>query len=212
MGLFGRIYTFTGVMLFVALVFSGCSPDSALRYAPGDRGPGMGVVFHATDQPFPCGPDLSGYCSFLEVAPAGWFDGLSDPVATMTGMRYEYSQLVQDYTATERIGVGGHNTLILSQNKTSSVALAAQYAGGGLRDWYLPSKDELTLLQKSQSLPIGLKPDIYWSSSEYDAWGEFVWVAHMDPPRDASISDQKFIPLYPHLKVDRAYVRPVRAF
>lgn len=202
-------------LCLLASVASSCTKDAPPKYAIGDQGPGMGTVFYVADEPFLCGSELRGYCSFLEVAPAGWSGDDTDPVSTMSIVPYKYSQYVKDYIATEPVGLGMHNTLVFTSDTNSpasAVDVAAQYTGGGLRDWYLPSRDELTLLQKSQSSSMGLKPDVYWSSSEYDAWGEFVWVAHMDPIRDAPISDQQFIPLYPHLKADRAYVRPVRAF
>lgn len=213
----GQKYTLVKILVLCLLVSaaSSCTKDEKPKYALGDQGPGMGTIFYVADKPFPCGFELSEYCSFLEVAPAGWSADDKDPVATMSLVPYKYSQYVKDHTATEPVGLGMHNTLVLTSDTNSpasAVEVAAQYNGGGLSDWYVPSLQELLLLQKSQSRSTGLQADVYWSSSEYDTFGTMMWAIHMFNPKSEEWLTSDYIPPSPIAKVDRGYVRPIRAF
>ena len=71
------------------------------------------------------------------------------------------------------IGSGSSNTdLIIKQNGkgiTYAAGLARLYRGGGYKDWYLPSKDELKELFKAKDKVGGFSTNAYWYSSEYDA-------------------------------------------
>ncbi len=202
-------------VFLLAVLTPSCVKDTTPEYAPGDQGPGMGTIFYVADKPFPCGFELKEYCSILEVAPAGWYNGEKDPVATMSLVPFKYSQYMQDFSATEAIGAGRHNTLVLASDANtpaSAVDMASQYSGGGLRDWYLPSLQELVLLRESQSSSSGFLPDTYWSSSEYDAYGTVMWTAHMYDPAAQEYGYPDFIDPTPVAKVKRGYVRPIRAF
>jgi hypothetical protein len=82
------------------------------------------------------------------------------------------------------IGTGLANTnAIVAQNgvgSTYAAGLARAYNGGGLTDWFLPSKDELNQLYDNR-VAIGVfvdspSPSSYWSSSEAtnnSAWRQF---------------------------------------
>lgn len=48
----------------------------------------------------------------------------------------------------------------------SAAALARAYRGGGFRDWFLPSKDELNQLYINRAVVGAFAVDYYWSSSE----------------------------------------------
>lgn len=204
-----------GALFILVAAASSCTEDSTPKYALGEQGPGMGTIFYIAPEPFPCGSLLNEYCSFLEVAPLGWYGDAKDPAATMSRIPYNYSQYAKDHLATEPIGLGMHNTLILTGDKNSpasAVEIASQYNGGGLSDWYLPSLRELVLMQTSQSPSTGLAPDIYWSSSEYDIFGTMTWAVHMFNPGSEERVTSDFIEPSPAAKTDLAYIRPIRAF
>ncbi|MFH1097444.1 MAG: DUF1566 domain-containing protein, partial [Candidatus Desantisbacteria bacterium] len=56
----------------------------------------------------------------------------------------------------------------------NAVKICASYRGGGYSDWYLPSREELNLLQKQRNVVGGFANEriYYWSSTEgsYGAW------------------------------------------
>ncbi len=68
------------------------------------------------------------------------------------------------------IGSGSANTdNIIAQNGagiTYAAGKARSYAGGGYNDWYLPSKDELLILDNNRVAIGGFAPSYYWSSTE----------------------------------------------
>jgi prepilin-type N-terminal cleavage/methylation domain-containing protein len=124
-------------------------------YAVGDTGPGGGYVFYIT---------AGGYhgieASFTDQTIASW--SLPGYSGTLVG------------GTTTTIGSGAANTdKIIVQNGagTYAASLARAYTGGGMNDWYLPSKDELALLYNYKATIGGfitspLTYSYYWSSSE----------------------------------------------
>ena len=55
----------------------------------------------------------------------------------------------------------------------TAARLCADYGGGGMGDWYLPSIHELALLYEKKDLVGGFSTNLYWSSDEYSdrhAW------------------------------------------
>lgn len=84
------------------------------------------------------------------------------------------------------IGTGALNTSqILNGCPSSSIAAAVcqNLVLNGYDDWYLPSRDELTILYNNREIiggftttTIGLGLEYYWSSSEYNNQGSFAWV------------------------------------
>jgi hypothetical protein len=69
-------------------------------------------------------------------------------------------------------GLSNTNTIITSQGATATsyaAGLARAYAGGGYKDWYLPSKDELNKLYLNKTAIGVFAGTTYWSSTEYDA-------------------------------------------
>ena len=79
------------------------------------------------------------------------------------------------------VGDGAANTrkIVKSQGKTGNYAalLCSNFKGGGYKDWYLPSKDELDLLIHQVVAVGGFTGNQYWSSSETTkgkAWDELL--------------------------------------
>jgi hypothetical protein len=151
-----------------AAMLTGCpsGEDTADLYALRDTGPGGGLVFHVTD----------GGLHGLEAAPAGWYDGTSDPSAAWSNVVDALANGASPLP--KAVGSGSANTdaIIAQAGHTASAAkLCRDYRGGGFDDWFLPSADELTLMWQSlQSEGLGGfttgGPDYdYLSSSETSA-------------------------------------------
>jgi len=95
--------------------------------AVGDIGPGDGLVFLI----------FGGFA--YEMAPKTWNGGSEDPLLAWC----PFDPDVIDAKGTA-IGTGATNTEAMDPRCTSGAGrLAADYAGGGKSDWFLPSKDEL---------------------------------------------------------------------
>jgi hypothetical protein len=132
-------------------------------YTVGQTGPGGGKVFYAATTPFNCGPTLAATCTYLEVAPSGWFSGVSgaiDPeraLAQSTPVDYNSISVPGNGATATAIGLGYRNTLaIVAQGNTNTATSAAALAdshtvtvsGVVYDDWYLPSRDELNQMCK----------------------------------------------------------------
>ncbi|MDZ7576565.1 MAG: InlB B-repeat-containing protein, partial [Candidatus Nanopelagicales bacterium] len=162
-------------------------------YSVGDTGPGGGrIVYKDTSRP-------SGSQCF-EAAPFQWQGGPANDPSLKWGISKCANKSISTGTA---IGTGAGNTNAITSACSTANAPAAwaakNYAGGGLTDWFLPSKDELNKVYL-QSSPLGASGN-YWSSSQATATNKawmlnfysFVWF-------DVS-------------KYETSYrVRPVRAF
>ncbi|MEI6092579.1 MAG: hypothetical protein WCQ47_02730, partial [bacterium] len=80
------------------------------------------------------------------------------------------------------IGTGSKNTdNIISGCSTDGIAakLARAYDGGGYKDWYLPSKDELNKIYLNKSVMDNAYCLYYWSSSESDV-NYLAWIQMFD--------------------------------
>lgn len=149
-------------------------------FAIGDTGPScVGKVFYITN---------NGY-SGLEMAPSDWYNETEDPSSVwIAGDSYvdeDTSETIQKTQSTSNgntataIGTGLANTNAITAQVVgvggTTISYAAKlcrdYDGGGLSDWFLPSKDELTQLyaQRDVQKSGGFADASYWSSSEYSA-------------------------------------------
>jgi uncharacterized repeat protein (TIGR02543 family) len=136
----------------------------------GDTGPGGGKVFYVAPSggTFACGQTRTSLCKYLESAPT---TGAS--AWNLFGPEYIWSDNLNTAIGTtlSDIGSGYSNTLkIVSQvgAGTSGAGSAARnYRGGGLNDWYLPSRQELFHLYSNRAIT-GAAAD-YRSSTEFNA-------------------------------------------
>lgn len=127
----------------------------------GDIGPGGGRIFYYSPVGFNCGPTRAATCKYLEVAPALWNGGASDPGRTwaqFSNQTLAVNNASSPETATATgIGWGYRNTraIILQGNAntaSSAAALADSHtvtiSGVVYDDWYLPSSSELNQMCK----------------------------------------------------------------
>ena len=142
-------------MLFLTgnvLGFTGC----VRSYNIGDKGPGGGLIIYVNRAGFTV--DGYGTAYYLEAAPVdlGVFAWASD----------NHSDTNIEGTK-EDLGSGRKNTdLILAVDANAPAAKAcADYRGGGKRDWFLPSWEELNLVYQQRGLFV-ISSGSFWSSSQ----------------------------------------------
>lgn|GEM_PF-3290276 len=183
---------------------AGSCEETGNPCAVGDTGPGGGIVFYVADEPFTC---LDGaQCTVLEVAPAGWNGTDVDPeVAWCQVDQPGYAAPVDLDPA---IGAGWSNTLTINQEcgADSAAGIVLAYQGGGLDDWYLPSKDELAALYQARSSVAGMDGDPL----------SYYWASWQDPGQDAinaavQFFDDEGLP-GATFKDLTARLRPIRSF
>jgi len=189
-------------------VAGGTSPRT---YSLGETGPGGGLVFL-----------ISGGKTY-EMAPKAWgTGGAVDPADKWC------SDEVNSVATGTAVGTGSANTTAMLTSASLFVACTLSapnavraYNGGGLTDWFLPSKDELnamcnysrTWTGTPSTLPCtgvqnptfaagtyGFASDGYWSSSQF-TYETYAWDQILG---DGDQSDSA--------KFDFLRVRPVRAF
>jgi hypothetical protein len=131
-------------------------PDSD-GYSIGDIGPsGVGIVFYITDN------GSHG----LEAAPSTWYGLEGDPLANWS----DVDTMVGGDAQGTAIGTGFANSeAIIAHDGSTTIAaaLCRSYNGGGLNDWFLPSRDELDEMNSQRVTIGGFIAFQYWSSSEY---------------------------------------------
>ena len=96
-----------------------------------------------------------------------------------TGVRWNLADAEAINVTRDGINSGALNTeRIIAQQSLGNYAaqLCANYNGGGFGDWYLPSKNELNLLNIQKALFVGGFSTDYWSSTEFSntiAWAQY---------------------------------------
>ena len=207
-GTIGTTYTisYTALDLPVAsatVTLTGTTCDGAtFTCQVGDTGPGGGTIFYVAPTTFTqlgaTGFMCSTACKYLEAAPTSGTGAWTDQFYRWSG---NLNTLIGT-TGTE-IGTGYKNTLaIVAQSNTSDRAakVSRDYSGpNSLRNWFLPSKDELNELYLQKTIVGGFQQNYYWSSSESNATSSF---------------DQNFTggSQGTTVKDGEDYVRPIRAF
>ena len=161
------------LLLVIGCDTGGGGSNPAVTYAIGDTGPsGVGIVFYITD----------GGLHGLEVAPV-------DQSTSQVWIEGGSTQTTENGNTSTAIGTGlaNSNAIIDQTGHTGSAAqVCRSYNGGGLTDWYLPSKDELAAIWDNlvndgtgaNSGVGGFASAYYWSSSEYGA--DYAWYQLFD--------------------------------
>lgn len=173
----------------LALGLAGASILGAPVYRIGDRGPGGGLVFYDK------GSRSEGW-RYLEAAPAD----LGPP----EGLPWTPGPFLALRTRTET-GSGRSNTetILRAQGPGGYAAAACRALDlNGLRDWFLPSKDELDLMfgnLKARGLG-NFGEGQYWSSSQIYT-NNFAWYENFSVGYQGS-----------DYKTSLSAVRPCRAF
>jgi hypothetical protein len=169
----------------------------------GDTGPGGGKVFYVQ------APTAMAPFQYLEAAPNNWSGESADIAMDWCNVVSHFLPLftnASNPTDTETaatsttIGSGFRNTKVMLANCASGAANAvALYNGGGKIDWFLPSKDELSLLITGIEFVGGFQMGYYYSSTEAsatEAWVQYImYGTKLESP-----------------KVTAFYFRPIRAF
>ncbi|MCL2184314.1 MAG: hypothetical protein FWB86_00440 [Treponema sp.] len=127
-----------------------------IDYTIGTTGPGGGIVIYDK------GTDKDGGWRYLEAALENYG----------AGVKWASTDTFVPGATGTAIGTGRANTLAIiaafpddTESNNASKAVAS-YTGGGLNDWFLPSKDELGEIFKQKSL-LGITAENYFTSSEY---------------------------------------------
>ena len=134
----------------------------------GDRGPGGGIVFYVSETPFNApGTKCQTDCLYLEYATTGWLAQKQNPPQRdcrsweiiqrpFTGVWEDpYCDLLKINAFKGKtgrtIGSGYGNTtkLLAAAGIGSGPAVARNYRGGGKSDWFVPSIDELVILNST---------------------------------------------------------------
>jgi hypothetical protein len=142
-----KLFITVFALLLTAAVFA------QQTYSIGDTGPAGGTVFYNKGIP-------SDGWQYLEFAP----------------QQYEFlapwGQVGRDISGTRlEIGTGKRNTQLIAEWPTEPAGAAQQCASlniNGFIDWFLPSREELTLIYifYEQSGFVGFRNAEYWSSSQ----------------------------------------------
>ena len=134
-----------------------CVPVNTHVYQIGDTGPAGGIVFHLSDN-----TGLNG----LEAAP-------EDLIYSIWGC--QGTDIIGTDSA---LGTGMKNTNLIvagCADLNSAANRAKAYILSGYNDWYLPSKDELKLLQDQKFIIGNMRVDwTYWSSTQ--SYSQEAWV------------------------------------
>ena len=186
-----------GTLFLISSTPSGlAAPKAAASCVIGQVGPGGGTIFYKAQV-----KQKWGQC--LEAAPSGWSGGTQDPKLPWCNVFNIYftAAITSHLYIGVTIGKGIANTnLLMVKGCTSGAGVAAHsYHGGGKKDWFLPSKNELHAMYLNRAVIGGFGDGVYWSSSENDPNG--AWVHYFKTNNQ-----------YLRYKGIPNSVRPIRAF
>jgi hypothetical protein len=154
----------------------------------GDVGPSGGIVFLT--------PSTTGNATgkYFEAAPVTWANSISDPSVAF-GCRG-----ILIGSAGTAVGSGVENQTKICNTTGTAAQLVRGVAIAGKSDWFIPAKDELSVMMAVPTIVSSMSAGLYWSSSEKST--NDVWAA----PTTAAGATQNYG------KVISLYVRPARMF
>jgi hypothetical protein len=159
------------LLLVLSIPVATSAPNSVPRCVIGETGPGGGTVFYVAGV-----RQKWGQC--VEAAPIRWSGAAQDPKVPWCNVFNIFftSAIASSSYIGVAIGKGIANTNLLMISGCSSGAgvLAHSYHGGGKKDWFLPSKNELHSMYLNRAVIGGFGVGVYWSSTENDAKGAWV--------------------------------------
>ena len=123
----------------------------------GDTGPGGGIVFYDAGK-------RQAWGRYLEAAPANWAGpGGNASVATWCAPPADGRRV----TTKGAIGTGLENSRAILGvcGKSSAAGRAMGYFGGGMTDWFLPSREEALEMVRMGKL-YNAATGLYWTSSQ----------------------------------------------
>jgi hypothetical protein len=155
--------------------------------AVGDTGPAGGKVFYDKG-------NTTGGWRFLEAATTD---------LAIVNPQWKTTQTLTSGTATG-IGTGYANTYTALAGTTHPAAEQARNAiRGGFNDWFLPSKDELNLMNQQKTMIGGFYNSGYWSSSEVDAAN--AWAQWFGTTNNTQLTTSKTATLDRRVRVIRRF-------
>jgi hypothetical protein len=167
-------------------------------YSVGSIGPGGGIVFYISDSTFSCGPTQSEQCNALEYPPTGVVPGSivkwapPEGSTTEVGAGARYTSIGSGYKNSVSI-VHQYTELDGIDQGTYQAGVMRLFSGGGLTDWYMPSRDEIfELYRYTQSNHLSAPMAYGNSSSEVSAisnWGIYFPIANQVPTQTGSKRD-----------------------
>ena len=190
--------------------YSTASASITPVYALGDTGPGGGLIFL-----------ISGGLTY-EMAPKTWSGSSSDDTPILKWCNIENSNITG--AVGTALGTGSANTTAMqSPACASGTAVSARaYLGGGLTDWFLPSKSELNAMcnysrnPSSPALPsvaCSGQQNLTFSSSTYGFQQSFYWGSSQDSTVGAwGLGFDGVASEYLTEKGTSLRIRPIRAF
>ena len=148
----------------------------------GNTGPGGGIVFYVAPTTFASiGSACTPNCKYLEAAPVSWGNGITVQGGETSGtttsdprLKWCSNTSTKTFATGTAIGTGLANTNLMNGCTSGAGFHARAYRGGGLSDWYLPSRREMLemfIYNYRQTPPVSLSMtnmDNYWSSTETD--------------------------------------------
>jgi hypothetical protein len=156
------------------------------------------------------------------MAPRNWSGGDNDG----TGLQWCDALFDIFGAASTAVGTGAANTIAMDANCSSGAGQAASdYSGGGLTDWFLPSKDELNAMCNYSRNPttlevptdtcyltVGTPQDGTFASSGYGFTDFSYWSSSQLNATDARYQRLGDGEQAEDVKEEPFLVRPVRAF
>lgn len=188
---------FSVLCAVTVLACAGCASGSnyfnaaGKLYAVGDRGPAGGWILYDKGR-------VSDGWRYLEAASED----------QSSGMAWSTGAYVKTGASGREIGAGRLNTkkiVLALESNYSAAKTCAQYDGGNMNDWFLPSEEEAKLFYEnlgSKGLG-GFSYEFYWCSTEDYSLDAVSRACNQHPLRPSLGSGNKALP---------ARVRAVRAF